>query len=90
MQEEETEITKELRNSEIKNDPECREMCARFLFTEIFLEGKEPVDFVYDQNLWEPIAEYFINNILPSDEFMHECISFFADIREGKGEKYVS
>ena len=78
---------KKLRQAEIKNDPVCRDMCARFLFTEIWAEGRE-VLLKYEANVWEPLAEFFINNIVPSDDFMHECIVFFADIREGKLAKY--
>lgn len=74
-----------LRKSEIKNDPECREMCARFLYTEIFLQGREEIeDFVYDQNIWEPLAEHFITTILPSNTFMADAILFFDEIRQGK------
>jgi hypothetical protein len=76
-----------LRNSEIKNDPECRDLCARFLFNEIWLRGC-PNDKCYDEQgaaaRFEPLAEYFINNIVPSLTFMEDALNFFNDIREGK------
>jgi len=87
------ELDRELRKCEIKNDPECRDMCGRFLWSEIYHGGLTEVGEViykYDPDYWEPIAEYFINNIVPSNDFMHDCITFFADIREGKGENYDS
>lgn len=86
---EQKEIDLSIRNSEIKNDPECRDFCGRFLWSEIFHGGLRIAIDQYSPEKWEPVAEYFINNIVPSNEFMHDCIAFFDDIRQGKGENYL-
>jgi hypothetical protein len=68
-------------------DPEAVELCADFLYHEIYLEGKEETiddQSEYDAIRWECAATEFIEDIIPSDTFMLDALTFFSDIREGK------
>ncbi len=83
---------RDLRKSEIKNDPESRELVARFLHDEIYygeLQATMPqsiFDTSYDirRDEYLKLAEEFITEIIPSDTFMIDAIMFFGRIREGK------
>ena len=84
LTEQKAEAIKSIRRSEIKNDPECRDICGRFLFEEIYVpsQPRGPI-LVYDPDRWEPLAEHFITTILPSNTFYMDAILFFKDITEG-------
>lgn len=68
-------------------DPEKVGACARFLFEEIYLEGKAATldqAMAYDNDRWNKLAKEFITDIVPSNTFMHDALTFFNEIREGK------
>jgi len=88
--EEKARAIRAIRNSEIKNDGECREICAKFLYTEIALDGFGAADKLWVASAMSVrsqflnLAEQFITEIIPSDTFMHDALYFFTQIREGR------
>lgn len=67
---------KDTRKTIFQLDHEARDTCARFLWAEI-----SPTTADYSPARWLPLADYFIDNILESNNFMHDALEFFHKIR---------